>query len=931
LRRKILWLIPIGVLAAFAVFLAALPGLVSSTAHRATLEALASSLTGRPVKIGGKLSLALFPEPELIAQQITIGGPDNETITADSLTLDIALTALLRGRLSAQNLTLQSPRIAFPWPLPGGAAAVAPPPWLTKLHAQIANGTISIGALTFRQVNADIYTGAGGALSVAGSGAIQGQPVTVSLTLAGLDAAGAAPVSIDAQAGPAAMHLTGTFNAASALSGSIAFNTGQIAALRDFGQPANATAAIQADPEQITLSKLTAFQGDARLNGSATLALGSPILSLNLTGNNLKLPGLNILAAWSAPAIPVYVTLDATGSSFAGTAVPHFAARAELSGAGANISALNAILPGNSIMSLTGTIDAQGHIAGHAGLDSNDFSALLAACGAHVNAPDSWRQTNLTAKLGGSLTGVQFQHLSGTLGPGYVTGTILLDRSAATPRIAGALHFDTLDLTPFVTPAAALTSAGFNADMEITAGRALYRRVRMNNLLLDAALGDHVIVRRLSAALDGGFLAASFSIAGNGEISDARAVLSLPAATPIIALLPAAWQPPAAIAQERLAAAISAAGPPDGLRGTATVTLGDFELTAAPVIDLTHATASGTLTLRHPSAIAAAKLFGLPGGLAWPGAGSLALRTGVSLSATQFSLPNLTVSFGDLTATGRLSVTDGKQVDADITADTLALPPWPADPSVIWSSLVGASGKIGLSANRVLLGGVPILGPSAANLTLAPSSDAIAITHANLAGGNVSGNISATTAPATPPSLSVTFALTDADASQLALPITFPLQIPAGTIALKASLTAAGYGPQTWAATLAGSASLAAKSGTIAGFNLAALGEALNMIPREAALHSACLTGATAFDTLAASANIDHGLAAITAAGLQSPAGTGTATGTIDIPDNFISASLTLTPAVPTPPGIGLALNGSWSKPSQACAIREALAWTSAH
>jgi uncharacterized protein involved in outer membrane biogenesis len=931
LKRKTLWLLPLGVLALFAVFLAALPSLVSSTAHRATIEALASSLTGRPVKIGGNLSLALFPEPELIAQQITIGGPDNEIITADSLTLDIALTALLRGRLSAQNLTLQSPRIAFPWPLPGGAAAVAPPPWLTKLHAQIANGTISVGALTFRQVNADIYTGAGGALSVAGSGSIQNQPVSVSLTLAGLDAAGAAPVTIDAQAGPAAIHMTGTFNAASALSGSIAFNTSQIAALGDLGQPANATAAIQADPEQITLTRLMAFQGDARLTGTATLALGNPILSLNLTGNNLKLPGLNILSAWSAPAIPVYVTLDATASDFAGTAVPHFAARAELSGAGANISALNAILPGNSALSLSGTIDGQGQIAGHAGLDSNDFSALLAACGAPLNAPDSWRQTSLTAKLDGSLAALQFQRLSGTLGPGYVTGTILLDRAAATPRIAGALHFDTLDLTPFVTPAAALTGAPFNADLEITAGRALYRRIRMSNLLLDASLGDHLVVRRLSAALDNGFLAASFSIAGNGEISDARAVLSLPSATPVIALLPAAWQPPAAIGQEKLAASISAAGPPNGLRGTATVTIGDFELTATPVIDLTHATATGALTLRHPSAIAALKLFDLPSGLAWPGAGSLALRTGIAITATQFGLPNLSLSFGDLTATGRLSVTNGNQVDADISADTLALPPWPAAPSVIWSALLGDSGKISLSANRVLLGGLPILGPTAANLTLSPSSDAIIIARANLAGGNLTGSISATTAPATPPSLAAKFALTGADASQLALPINFPLKIPAGTLALQANLTAAGYGPQTWAATLAGNASLSAKSGTMAGFNLAALGAALNTIPRDTALHSACLTGATPFDTLAATASIDHGLAAITAGGLQSPDGAATATGTIDIPDNFISASLTLTPAVPAPPSIGLALNGPWSNPSQACAIREALAWTSAH
>jgi len=929
--RKALWLLPIGVLALFAVFLAALPSLVSSTAHRATIEALASSLTGRPVKIGGNLSLALFPEPELIAEKITIGGPDNETITAQSLTLDIALTALLRGRLSAQNLSLQSPHIAFPWPLPGGAAAIAPPPWLTKLHAEIAGGTISLGAVTFQNVNADIYTGANGALSVAGSGAVGNQPVTVSLTLAGLDAAGSAPVSIDAQAGPANMHLSGTFNAASALAGSIAFTTSQIDGLGAFGAPANATASIQADPEQVTLTKFTAYQGDARLDGTATLALGNPILSLTLTSTNLHLPSLDVLSAWSAPAIPVYLTLDATSSDFAGTPIPHVSARAALSAAGADISALNAVLPGNSKLSLTGTIDPRGEVAFHAGVDSNDFSVLLAAFGAQITAPDSWRQTSLTAKLAGTLTRLQFQRISGTLGPGYVTGALLLDRAAAPPRLAGALHFDTLDLTPFAPAMQNLTGAPLTADLEITADRALYGRVRLTNLLLDASLGGQLIVRRLSAALDGGFLAASLTIAPTGEISNARAVLAVPSAASLAALLPAAAQPPAAVTRPHLAAAISAAGPPNALAASASLTLGDFEITTDPVIDLVHGSAAGGLTLRHPSAIAALKLFGLQSGLAWPGAGSLALRAGMALDANDFSLPNFTVSFGDLTATGRVALTHGNRIDADITADTLALPPWPADPTPLWAGLIGTEGKVSLTANRVLLDGAPILGPTAAAITLAPSSDVITVSKASLAGGNISGAITATTAPATPPSLTAKFALTGADASQIALPFNFPLKITTGTVALQASLTAAGYGPPAWAATLAGTANLAAKSGTLSGFNLAALGAALNAVPRDAALHAACLAGATPFETLSVATTIDHGLAGITAASLQSPAGTTAATGNIDIADQGISASLTLTPAVPAPPAIGLTLDGNWSTPAQICAIREALAWTAAH
>jgi hypothetical protein len=932
LNKKLLWLIPVGALILFGIFLAALPSLVSSAAHRVTIEELASSLTGRPVTIDGNLSLALFPEPRLIAERITLGGPDKETITARSLTLDIAITDLFRGRLSAKNLTLQSPHIGFPWPLPGGASAIAPPPWLTKLHAQIADGTISVGAITFENVNADIYTGASGALSVAGSGAVQNQPVNISLSLAGLDAAGTAPVAIDAAAGPASLHLSGTFNAASALSGTISFNTTQIDGLGAIGQPANAIASIEADPEQIVLTKLQLFQGDGRLTGTATLALANPILTLTLAGSDLQLPGLDILDHWAAPAIPVYFALDATASTFAGITIPHLATRAELSAAGADISTLSAVLPGNSALSLTGTIDPTGHIAGHAGLDSNDFSALLNAFGAGITTPDAWRQTSLTARLAGTLPNLQFQHLSGTLGPGYVTGSLLLDRAATPPHLGGALHFDTLDLTPF--GAGQIAAAPFSADFEITADRALYQHIHMTNLLIDASLDDQLLVRRLSASLYNGFLATSFTRARDGDISSARALLSLPSATSLASLLPAAYQPPAAVTDARLAAAITAAGPPNALATSATLTLGDFILTAAPTIDLAKLTATGPLTLRHPSAIAALKIFGLDGALRWPGAGSLSLRASMDLNQTQFGLTDFVLSFGDLSATGRLQLrsepTGQHDYEADLAADTMALPPWPADPSALWAALIGASGKITLSANRVLLAGRPILGRTTAAIALAPSNDVVTISQASLADGNLSGKITATTAAATPPSLTAAFALTNADASQINLPIAFPLTLPTGTLAIQGRLTGAGYGPQTWAATLAGTVNLAAKSGTLNGFNLPGMNNALGAMPRNTALSAACLAGVTPFDTLSVAASLDHGLTAITAASLEGPPGNATATGSIDIPDQGISLSLAIHPAVPSPPSIGLALDGTWTKPQLICDTREALAWTAA-
>ncbi len=300
----------------------------------------------------------------------------------------------------------------------------------------------------------------------------------------------------------------------------------------------------------------------------------------------------------------------------------------------------------------------------------------------------------------------------------------------------------------------------------------------------------------------------------------------------------------------------------------------------------------------------------------------------MALSQTVFALPDFVASFGDLTAEGTISLTADHQINGDIQAGTLALPPPPADLTPLWSALSGASGKILLSANRVLLAGTPLLGQSNGSLTLQPDSDRFSLANARLAGGTLTADITATTAPATPPSLEAKLSLTSADAAQLALPFAFPLTIQTGTIALQANLTAAGYGPHAWAATLAGPASLAAKSGTLAGFNLPAAVQGLTALPRNTALIDACLSGSTPFDTISAAGALDHGIYTITAASLQSPSGTATAAGKIDLPDQDLSLNLSLLPNVTTPPTIGLALDGAWAKPQKTAATRDALAWT---
>lgn len=953
-KKNLLWVIPLALVLIATSAVLALPGFVSSGYHRATIEALASSLTGRTVHINGKLSLALLPHPQFIAGDITITSPDHEIITASSLTLDIAPTPLLHGQISARAITLQSPHIALPWPLPNGASAITPPPWLTTLHAQINNGQVSLGAANFTHVSADIFTGGQGTFSISGTGQLAGTPVTLSLSFGALSAVGSTPLTLDIQTDNAAKlqaHVTGTFDASSTLSGTASLSAATLSGFDPtLSQPLSGTATITADPQQILLSNLQIRQNHASLAGTASLSLPHPALSLLLTGKNLTLPLSILHASAGFPLLPIHLTLDAANTAIAahpGLSIAHLQTNLDFSTAGTRISSLTAGLTGATI-SLSGAIDPAGNLQAQALFTTTALNSLIS--GWSTSLPAAWAQASLKFTLAGTANHLSFDQLSGNFGPARVTGTAIL---AASSRLSGQLHFDQLDLTPFIAlllnPPSAFAAHGDAGDFEITADRASIGRVPLTHLLVDASLGSQLIVRRLSASAYGGIAAASFTLAGRpptgsaaqtAQITSARAILALPSAAPIAALLPPAWRPPAALTKAPLALSLSAAGPADALATSASLTLGDISLTASPMINLINQTANGAFTLRHPDAIAAFRTFGLDAGLAWPGAGSIALRANMILSATQMGFSDFVLSMGDLTANGTLIYGTNHSLNGQIDADTLALPPFPADFTPVWAYLANIQGKIGITANSVLLAGNPILGPAAGGITLSPGKFDFDLNQAQLANGIIKGSFSATLPapvppvpgkPATPaalPAISAKFALTGADAAALNLTFAFPLTLSSGSINAAIDLTASGYTPSVWLATLSGNASLAADAGTLNGFDLPGLIPALHAPKgRASQLRAASLTGATPFDHVSLTSSLNSGVATLTSADLQSQSGSATASGNIDLPDRGITLVLTLQPNVPAPPRLTLAMDGSWQAARKIAAIKPALSW----
>jgi hypothetical protein len=926
LTSRLLLAFPLLLLLLLIGFIASLPAFVSSTAHRAAIESLASSLIGRNVQIAGPLTLALLPSPQFIAADITITGRPDQKITAQSLTLDIAVPALLRGQLRARSLSLQSANIEIPWPLPVGIAPITPPGLLTALHAQIANGSISIGGLQFTNVSADIFTG-GGAFSISGTAALHGIPLNISLGLGARAPSGLIPLTIDATATDASKltaHLSGTLdgqgNCQVAATGS--------ALLPGATQNSTGTALLTIDQSGVKTNDLRLREGNEAVIGAVSLALSPLALTAQLTASHLNLDRLQPLYQSIGP-MPVMLGLDATDSTLAGYAIPQLQIDAASGGQGLAVQKAVATLPGGSKLSGSFGMDPAGTITGNATFTTGDLPSLLAAYGGPA-VPAAWQQVQINAALSGDKTQITFGKLGATLGTTHLTGNTILNFESNKIAATAQLHIDKIDLTPLTGSLTGLpTYPNLSLTTEITADSVTFKTVSLNHLLLDATLDQQLTVRRLSASAYGGLLTASFAVAPGQNIA-AQAMLSLPSGAPLLALAPAAWRLPDKLSHAPLAVSFAAQGPAIALASSLVANLGDIAITAAPVIDLTKPAATGAFTLRHPNAIAALKSFGLNAGLPWPGAGSIALRADLSISPTGISLPDFVLSLGDLTANGKIALSEDHKITADIDADTVALPPLPDKFSLPTALLAGMSGTIKLAANRVLLNGAPLLGTAAATVTLAPDLWQLSLANANLASGHLRAELAVKLPAGAAPALSTNFTLTNADAASLNLPGPFPFALTAGHINARADLAATGATPAQWEASLVGNAALAATQASVNGFDLAGLATALSSTTRTKAIRTAMLAGTTDNAALNISGDFDQGSYKITTAALQADSGSATVSGKLSLADQTLALNLQLMPDVSPPLALQKSLTGSWADPRPALVIAPALHWTPA-
>ncbi|GAA0541727.1 AsmA protein [Rhizomicrobium palustre] len=110
-------LIAVGVLAALAVLVLAIPFLVPMDAYRGQIETAGATATGRTMKIEGPVRLTLYPHLGLKAQQVTLanvkGGKASVMVDVGDINLSLQLWPLLHGAIALDKIVLVKPVIAL--------------------------------------------------------------------------------------------------------------------------------------------------------------------------------------------------------------------------------------------------------------------------------------------------------------------------------------------------------------------------------------------------------------------------------------------------------------------------------------------------------------------------------------------------------------------------------------------------------------------------------------------------------------------------------------------------------------------------------------------------------------------------------------------------------------------------------------------------
>ncbi len=978
-RQRRLALITGGLLLTIGLLVLASSRLLSGSYHRAAIERLASRVAGQPIIIKGPIKIALLPDPQLIAQRVTIGTPHHASVRAKSLKLDLAPGALLFGRLRATRLTLRHPVITMPWPLPGGAHALAPPPWLASLHATIDEGTITIGGLRVTHANLSIFTGGPNAvLAIGGTARLGATLVHLTLDLSNAAAAHAsltAAISLIGADGSssAAINFVGQFNDRSQLAGQL---TGRSTIPLPGWKPhlTLLRANLRVTPPLISLTHLIIVHGPGQITGSASFTPQQTTLDLTLQKLNLAPLWRFGIGARGATPINLALTMHQARLNF--LALPDLTSQIRLTRHHADILALHAAI-GGGMLELAGHARlhgaALGRFTGPISLNIPHLAAAIAAWrqaepdlpAMIATAPWSQAPLSLSGQLIARAGNFRLAALKGVIGTGpdlsRFTGAISHRRT----HTAIGLNFDqlALNLGDFhdVAPQGAASFSKHQINLRLTAATlhltGLRARITGQNLLIDAAIGSSLTLRAA------GLTMAGTSVNAHGAFNLAQGVrhAQISMAGTNIATLIGAFDPAFAkqwprgpLTHQAFALAVRAAGPLIALDTHTRLDLGagrtSLTLHADQRINNLAHSAQGSLTLQAPSAIAVLGGLGLKAGLDWPGAGSIGLRLADHVSRQRVTIDNAVLSFGASTLRARLALglTPDLAIKGRIHADRLSLPA----ASVLLAGariMLGDQATLHVTARAVAQANQRIASAFTGTLSTMPGATprlSLAIAAQPALGGHLTTQATVQVPPHQPPQLRGSLTLRGAPIAalaKLAPQIGVRLPLSGGTANLVTALAATGANQTDWIRDATGSFAVTLHQTHLSGLDLAAAAAALrasrtplHRISRFTAadrLRRALIFGATPVDTAQIAANLTAHHVTLDHAGFTGPTGIIGLHGVIDRATERLDlhAAITLTDhQKPTLPPLGERILGTAAAPWHHAKLGRAMRWIDA-
>ncbi len=954
----------IGLAAGLAVLVAvlwAVPGLLDWNRYRDSIEALATSGVGRPVRIGGAISLHLLPQPILTASGIAVDDiGDGVVLTAKELRLRVGLGPLLAGNVDARDLTLRGADLRLPWPPAPGAGAQRPPAWLTGLRARVEDSRVQVGGLAVTGIDAVLMTDPEtGMLSATGVGQVGTRPwrFTARLTRPGRDNAAGLDVSLDGQ-GPL-RDTGGTFSGQLAGDGAL---TGRVAGRgphlsqvrRGPAGPWRGDGGLSAAAGLAVADELALEIGGSPARGAVALrVLPEARLDLALAAGRLDLDAWLPVLRGAETAMPTGIDLSAEAATLAGGTLRRLRGAFDLDAEGVTVRDAAALLPGDAQLSLSGRLPHPPHADGAAPrptlfegmgrLAAPDLRRMLRwlepmlPSGLGRLPPEVMRSADVSAKISVSASQASLAELHGVLDGGPLTGGLGIKLG---PRLSvgAGLSFERLALDPWLpdlprlaTPAgmadAMVGADALDADMHLQIGSATWRGLPMGQIALDAQTeATRLTLRRLEANPVGMRFTASATVGERGRVTEGRVEVVAPDLASLRAALPSELPSEAGPLLPLLrgpgSALLQFSGPPDALTAKLSMEASDLRVEAQPTLNLLTRRWTGPATLRHPGAPRLLEQAGFGSTAAWLGDGSLSLRAQITAAEGRAVLDHFDLVAGTLRANGQLTVEapGGRggprvSISGQVAAETLPLPLpyWRSTDPLPIAALSGWQAAVRLDADQVLLAQTPTLQNFSAELGLREGTLTIPRATARLGDGTVSGS-AALAAEGGPPRLSV-----QADVANAALAgavLDTAVDLTGGFVDAKLDLTAAGYSPAALLATLSGSAVLSVRDGVVAGFDIPAAQAALanpdrRRIPAEAS--NALTTGTSPFSRLDMPLQVQRGV--LSGDGnLASPAGRARLSGSIDLLGAAADGHVAIWPDVPNEPSgpeLGLRITGS--------------------